>query len=111
MAPLLLTTVLFLGIAIVFPLGVIAAAIVWPWIVARLARPARPNHLHHGVAMAAGTAIGLFLRQNVFTFSDELLGGGVLWFIAITVGIIAYGLSTITLGIVTQMRREKSQAG
>jgi hypothetical protein len=106
---LLLTLLLFLAVAIGFPLGVIVLAIAWPWIVVRLARDGSPRHLLHGIAMSAGTAIGLFLRQNVLVLEDTLLGGGILWFIVITVGVIAYGLSTIALGVVTQSRRERER--
>lgn len=109
MPTILLTFASYFAAAILFPLSVILLACAWPWLLDRIIGDAHPRKLLHGLAMVAGTAAGLFLHRRVLQFDDELLGGGIVWFIAITLGVLAYGLSTIVLGIQRQSQREKSR--
>jgi MFS superfamily sulfate permease-like transporter len=109
MPTILLTFASFLATATLFPLAVILLACGWPWLLDRIIGDRERRQLLHGIAMVAGAAAGLFLHRRVLQFDDELLGGGIVWFIAITLGVLAYGLSTIVLGIHRQTQREKSR--
>lgn len=109
MTTILLTFLSFLAAAAAFPYAVIAVALAWPWLLSRYARDRAPNPLLTGVAMALGTAAGVFLRRSVLGIDDEALGGAIVWFIAITLGVLAYGLSTIVLGIHRQTQQRSQR--
>lgn len=106
---ILLTLASFLAAAAAFPLAVIVLAGLWPWLLERMPRSTGSSQFLHGLAMAAGAGAGLYLRRSVLGIGDEALGGGIVWFIAITLGVMAYGLSAIILGIRRQNERERER--